>query len=155
MGLTFDDIKGFSPEAQKQITQQMLEKGKKIQKPSKMHNVPTTRTMPNGKEYTFQSTKEGKRYDELILLLKAGKIRNLKLQTNCTLIEGYTTPEGERIKPLVYKADFTYERKTEADTYGYPHWIYVVEDVKGKRTKTYLNKRKLFREKFGFDITEV
>lgn len=155
MGLTFDDLKGFSPEAQKQITKQMLEQGKKVQKPSKMHNIPTTRTMPDGSTYTFQSSKEGKRYDELMILLRAGEIRNLKLQANCTLLEGFTTPEGKRIKPLVYVADFTYERKTSPDTYGYPHWVYVVEDVKGKRTPMYLNKRKLFRDKYGFDITET
>ena len=35
-----------------------------------------------------------------------------------------------------------------------PDGHYTVEDTKGKRTDTYIMKRKLFREKYGFDIVE-
>lgn len=148
MGLNYDDIKRLSPDAQAQILKQIGAKAPK--KPSKYHAEKDER---NG--IKFASKKEARRYDELMLLLKAGEIKDLKLQHNCTLVEGFTTPEGKRIKPEVYKADFTYYRKTAPDTYGYPHWVYVVEDVKGRRTELYKVKRKQFREKFGFDITEV
>jgi hypothetical protein len=36
-------------------------------------------------------------------------------------------------------------------------WVLVVEDVKSKptRTKEYAIKRKMLKDRFGFDITEV
>jgi len=150
MGLTFDDLKGFSPDAQQQITKQLLAQGKKPEKASKMRNIPDTRG-----NIKFQSRKEARRYDELMLLLKAGDIKDLKLQQDCTLQEAYTTPEGKRVRAIRYVADFTYYRRTAPDTYGYEHWVYVVEDAKGRRLETYKIKKKMFREKMGFDITEV
>lgn len=83
----------------------------------------------------------------------AGEISGLKLQVNFTLQEGYTKPDGERVRPIVYKADFTYCRKDEDGRYT----LYIVEDVKSGPTRTaaYRLKRKLFREKYGMDITEV
>ena len=46
--------------------------------------------------------------------------------------------KGERIKPMVYRADFTYERATEPDRNGTVHWLREVEDAKGAKTKDYL-----------------
>lgn len=153
MAIRLEDL---PPDVRKQAEAKIAaNKGQAPAKPRKYRNIPTTRVMPGGSVYTFQSTKEGKRYDELLLLLKAGVIKDLKLQHNCTLVEGYTTPEGKRIRPEVYKADFTYFRKTAPDAYGYDHWVFVVEDAKGRRTETYKIKAKQFREKYGFDITEV
>ena len=109
---------------------------------SKFHNTPT-----ETKGITFQSAKEARRFDELLLMLKAGTITDLKLQVNFTLQEGFTTPEGKRIRPIIYKADFTYRRSG----------VLVVEDVKTKPTRTekYLIKKKMLRDKFGIEITEV
>lgn len=116
----------------------------------KYHNVPDNRTAPGGKHIRFDSKKEAARYDELMLLLKAKRIKNLRLQPEYTLMEAFTTPEGERIKAIRYKADFAYEKAVDGEI------VTVVEDVKSEGTKTqqYLLKRKLMQEK-GIKITEV
>ena len=116
----------------------------------KYHNVPDNRTAPGGKHIRFDSKKEAARYDELILLLKAKRIKNLKLQPEYTLQEAFTTPEGERIKAIRYKADFSYEKFVSGEI------VTIVEDVKSEGTKTqqYLLKRKLMQDK-GIKITEV
>ena len=103
----------------------------------------------------FDSEREAARYGELKLLLEQGRIRNLRLQANFTLVEGYTTVEGERVKPMVYRADFTYERETEPDYNGTAYWLREVEDVKGMKTKDYLLKKKLMQDKYGITIREV
>ena len=136
--------------AQKQVIAKLLKEGKLKPKVSKMGNVKTNRG-----NVKFDSLKEAKRYDELMLMLKAGEIRDLRLQHDCTLQEAFTTPEGKRVRAIKYRADFTYYRKTAPDTYGYEHWVYVVEDVKGRRLPGYINKAKQFRDKYGFDITEI
>ena len=79
-----------------------------------------------------------------MLLLKSGEIFDLRLQHNVTLQEGYTTPDGERIRPIVYKAEFSYIR----------HERRVYEDAKGYRTAEYKLKRKLAAE-HGIKIVEV
>ena len=68
-----------------------------------------------------------------------------------TLQEAYTTPTGERVRAIRYRADFTYYR----DTGG--NWEYVVEDVKSKptRTKTYMMKKKMMADRLGLTITEI
>ena len=96
---------------------------------------------------TFDSKKEAERFSELKLLLRAGKIKNLRLQQDFTLQEAYTAPDGERVRAIRYAADFTYEENGEI----------IVEDVKSRATKTrvYEMKRKLLREKYGVRIREV
>ena len=130
--------------------------------PSKYHNKPTERVTAAGNVIHFQSQKEARRYDELILLEKAGEIRGLRLQVDFTLQEAYTDGEGRRVRAIRYKADFTYKRK---EPWGFhPEtletvdlWVLVVEDVKSRATKTrvYETKKKLMREKFGIEIQEV
>lgn len=126
---------------------------------SKYGNIPTTRKV-KGTTIRFASQKEACRYDELILMQRAGKIRNLKLQPEFTLQEAFTTPEGEKVNALRYRADFSYEKwgnepapeqgpRTYRET-----WTPVIEDVKGVRTKVYLMKRKMMQER-GLTITEV
>lgn len=151
MGLTFDDLKGFSPDAQQQITKQLLAQGGKPEKESKYHNI---KTECNG--IKFDSKREAERYSELMVMLQAGEIRGLKLQPEFSLIESFVTPSGEKIRAVRYKADFSYERNTK-DQWGYDVWIKVVEDVKSPATRTrqYINKAKAFAEKYGFSITEI
>ena len=103
----------------------------------------------------FDSEREAARFTELEVLRAMGKIRDLRLQANFTLVEGYTTIEGERIKPMVYRADFVYERATEPDCNGTVHWLREVEDAKGAKTKDYLLKKKLMQDKYGITIREV
>ena len=102
---------------------------------NKYHNRKVT---VNG--ITFDSQKEADRYLELMLLQKAGQIDRLKLQPEFTLQEAFTTPLGERVRAIKYRADFFYRRRVKEgpDT----RWEPVVEDVKGFRTKDYELKRK-------------
>lgn len=165
------DISQLSPSAQAQIAQKIaaqdrarLEQQQKKQS-SKYHNTPTERQTNEGKPIRFDSQKEARRFDELMLMLKAGRIRDLKLQPQFTLQEAYTTSEGVRVRAIRYQADFSYERlvtnKYVVDgggSYEYiDEWEKVVEDVKSKATKTrvYSVKKKLMLEKFGIEIREL
>ena len=133
-------------------------------KGKKYHNTPTERVTPSGAVLHFDSQKEARRYDHLILRLQAGQIRDLRLQVDFTLQEAYTDTEGRRVRAIRYKADFTYMERDEAEErlaagagFDCQSWRKVVEDVKSQatRTKVYLMKRKLMKERFGIDITEV
>lgn len=115
----------------------------------KYNNVPDNRTTPGGKHIRFDSKKEADRYDDLMLLLRAGQIRNLKLQPEFTLQEAFKTPEGQAVRAIRYKADFEYDRHD-----GSGFWTHIIEDVKGLKTRQYLLKKKLMQEK-GLTITEV
>lgn len=99
----------------------------------------------------FDSRREARRFLELREMERCGEIRGLRLQQNFTLIEGFTLPTGERVKPEVYRADFAYYRKDEAGAFS----IYIVEDAKGYRTDKYRIKRKQVLDKFGIEIREV
>ncbi len=103
----------------------------------------------------FDSQAEARRYDELILLLRSGQIRNLQLQKTYCLQEPFTGLDGKRVLGVDYKADFDYERKTAPDRYGNIYWIHVTEDVKGVRTESYSIKARMFHARCGYAITEI
>ena len=120
-----------------------------------------------GNVLRFDSRKEALRYDELAALEQAGKIRELRMQVDFTLQEAFTDGEGRRVRAIRYRADFTYRRKPRwplpsmdpgefADKMKW-EWPLVVEDVKSRatRTKEYIMKRKLMKERFNIDIQEV
>ena len=117
---------------------------------SKYGNIKTEK---NG--IRFDSKKEADRYSELLLLVRAGEIKDLRLQHEFTLVPAYTTQDGEKIRATRYLADFSYKRKhvDGADTF----WRLVVEDVKSTATRTeaYKIKQKLMRDVHGISITEV
>ena len=136
----------------------------------KYHNQKAVREV-DGNVISFDSQKEARRFDELLLLWRQGVIRDLKLQEDFTLQEAYTSPEtGTRVRAIRYRADFTYLERvgddfgcmTGGQGSGRPTdegcvWRKVVEDVKSQGTKTrvYEIKRKLLRERFGLEIREV
>lgn len=98
--------------------------------------------------YTFDSKKEADRFQELYILLNAGKIEKLALQVPFTLQDGFTSATGTRYRPIKYVADFVYIKDGK--------WI--IEDVKGYRTPVYQLKKKLFAYKYkdeGLEITEI
>lgn len=103
----------------------------------------------------FDSQAEAKWYDELLLLLRAGQIRNLQLQKTYCLQEPFTGLDGKRVLGVDYKADFDYERKTAPDRYGNVYWLHVTEDVKGVRTESYSIKARMFHARYGYAITEI
>lgn len=124
-------------------------------KANKYHNSPTERVTPSGTVIRFDSQREARRYDKLMAWQKTGEIKDLRLQVDFTLQEAYTDTEGRRVRAIRYRADFTYLWRLmgrEGHT-----WALVVEDVKsrGTRTKDYLLKRKLMKERFGIDVAEV
>jgi hypothetical protein len=105
------------------------------QKKSKYKN---TRTEVDG--IKFDSEKEARRYKDLLLLRKAGKIGNLRLQVEYELNPGGT-------HSLKYIADFVY---VDAET-----GKEVVEDVKGSLTTVYKKKRRLMLKVHNIKILET
>lgn len=97
MALTSADLARLGPQAQKQV----LDKLAGAQKPKKS-KYGNRKVVCDG--IKFDSEREAERFGELKVLRAMGKIRDLRLQVNFTLVEGYTTIEGERIKPMVYRA---------------------------------------------------
>lgn len=109
----------------------------------------------------FDSLKEARRWDELTLLQRAGKISDLQRQVKYELIPAqYQTYErfskkGERLKDGVrllerkveYVADFVYTDAETGET--------IVEDAKGMRTKDYILKRKLMLAVHSIRVKEV
>lgn len=81
----------------------------------------------------FDSILEARRYNELKLLLRAGKIQDLKLQPRFLLQEGFKK-NGKTYRKIEYVADFAYSENGKT----------VVEDVKGFVTKEFKIKEKLF-----------
>ncbi len=104
-----------------------------VKSKSKYRNV---RTEVDG--IFFCSKKEAKRYGELKLLEKAGKIKNLQLQTQFDLI----------VNGMVvcrYRSDFTFMGEDGL----------VVEDVKGVKTAVYVIKRNLMKALYNITIVEI
>lgn len=110
----------------------------------------------------FDSVKESRRWNELNLLQRAGKITDLQRQVKFVLIptqyeryERYSKKTGKRLKDGIravekecaYWADFVYFKDGEM----------VVEDVKSTATKTkdYIIKRKLMLFVHNIRIKEV
>lgn len=105
---------------------------------------------------TFDSQKEAKRYRELSLLERAGKVTDLQRQVKFVLIPSQYEPDtvgvrgGVRRGKLLerevsYVADFSYTKDGKM----------IVEDTKGFRTKDYIIKRKLMLYIHGIRIEEV
>lgn len=98
---------------------------------------------------TFDSVKEAHRYSELILLQRAGKIKDLRRQWKYVLIPSqYAEVDGKRKcieRECTYVADFVYLQDGEI----------IVEDTKGFRTPEYKIKRKLMLFLKGIRIKET
>ena len=92
---------------------------------------------------TFDSAKEARRYGELKLLEKSGRISGLEIQPSFRL-------NVNNCLICTYKADFSYT--TEA-----PHaeGLLVVEDVKGFKTPVYRLKKKLMLAVHGIIVVEI
>lgn len=109
---------------------------------------------------TFDSRKEYRRWCELLLLQRAGKIHHLCRQVRYELVpaqyetyERFSEKTGKRLsdgsrcveKAVYYIADFVYWEGDQE----------IVEDTKGVRTEAYIIKRKLMLERHGIKIREV
>lgn len=95
----------------------------------------------------FDSKKESMRYQELKLLERAGKIRDLKLQPEYELIPKFKK-NNKTYRKTIYKADFSY--------FDIESNKYITEDVKGFKTDVYKLKKKLFEYRYNdLEISEV
>ena len=141
-GLRFESMADMPPRMREAYAKQVLPDKQAQQAAAKYHNERAERT-----GVRFDSQKEARRYDELMVMLRAGIISDLRLQPQFTLQESYITETGERIRAVRYTADFSYKFGGKL----------VVEDVKSTptRTKEYLRNRKFMRSKFGIDIQEI
>lgn len=147
-GINFSDLPPrYQQQAMKQLAEQMQKKQAAEQPArSKYGNVKTGRDA-----LRFDSKKEARRFDELVIMQQAGEIKDLRLQVEFTLQAAYTTPSGERVRAIRYLADFAYYRRSGDG------WEYVVEDVKSRptRTRAYMMKKKLMADRLGLAITET
>jgi hypothetical protein len=105
---------------------------------------------------TFDSQKEYRRFRELVLLERAGRIQDLQRQVKFVLIPAQYEPDtigkrgGVKRGKLIerecsYIADFVYTEDGKQ----------VVEDTKGFRTADYIIKRKLMLKEHGIRIKEI
>ena len=97
--------------------------------------------------HRFPSKKEASRYQELMLLQRAGEIRNLELQVAIILEGKAGTLKTRTGKPMRLTVDFCYEDKRL-------NWAVVYEDAKGKPTRDY-EVRKAVAEAMGYTIKET
>lgn len=98
-----------------------------------MNKYRNKKVIVDGEE--FDSKKEGNRYKELKLLLKAGKISNLELQPRFLLQDGFKK-NGRTFRKIEYIADFKYIENGKT----------IVEDVKGMQTDVFKIKHKIFEK---------
>ena len=131
--------------------------------------------------FVFDSKKEHKRWSELFLLERAGKIRNLRRQVKYELIpvqreestevykagpqKGLPKPGAILEKGVTYIADFVYEipyRKfsdNDGELIFADGWETVVEDAKGCKQgaayDVFVLKRKLMLYVHGIRVKEV
>lgn len=98
-------------------------------------------------DIAFSSKLEAKRYCELKLLQKSGKIKELELQPSFELLPSFKK-NGKTFRKTTYKADFQYIDTETGET--------IVEDTKGFLTELYKLKKKLFEYKFqNLTIKEI
>lgn len=107
----------------------------------------------------FDSKKEAKRYQELLVFEKSGAISDLQRQVKYVLIPTQREPNiigrrGGIIKPgkllekeCSYYADFVYFDREKQEV--------IVEDTKGIKTAEYKIKRKLMLHVYGIRIAEI
>ena len=88
----------------------------------------------------FDSKAEARRYGELRLLERSGRIKNLERQVRYDL-------EVNGVKIGFYKADFRYWDQASSQQ--------IVEDVKGMRTPVFAIKAKLMKALHRVEIVEI
>ena len=107
------------------------------------HKYNAVRTWNGG--HWFSSKREAHRYTEMLLLEKAGEIRDIELQPTYRLMA--PTPDGALVSTAKYIADFRYLDIPSGET--------VVEDVKGVRTQVYKLKKRWVEAQYAIKIVEI
>ena len=99
----------------------------------------------NHKGEGFDSKLEKARYQELVLLQRAGRISELNRQVRYELIPAQYKDGKCIYRSVSYVADFTYKENGRL----------VVEDSKGYKTPEYIIKKKLMYQVHGIIIRET
>lgn len=99
----------------------------------------------NKKVAGFDSKRERARYQELLLLQRAGKIQELNRQVRFELIPSQYKDGKCIFRKTSYIADFTYIENGNL----------VVEDTKGFKTPEYIIKKKLMYQVHNIIIKET
>lgn len=89
----------------------------------------------------FDSLREYRRYNQLLLLVKSKQITELERQVVFVLQEKFKDFRGNLHRPITYIADFVYRDKKYNGNL-------VVEDSKGMRTDVFKIKKKLLIKKY-------
>lgn len=103
----------------------------------------------------FASMKEARRYGELKLLERIGRITRLTLQQRFELsvpktnLRGDVDDVGRMMTVGHYVADFCYDELLPSQT------VFVIEDVKGFKTPLYKWKKKHVEAQYGIAIREI
>lgn len=99
----------------------------------------------------FDSKKEAKRYDDLLLMQRAGEISDLELQPRFSLVKGVKFSGDDRAKPDIrYTADFAYTDNKTGER--------IIEDVKSAVTKKktdYRMRRHMMLAIHGIEVIET
>lgn len=109
----------------------------------------------------FDSRKESRRWQELVLLEHAGEISNLQRQVKFTLIPAQYEGTGEVYTKGKQKGKPKPGKLLEREVSYYADFVYfegdqlVVEDTKGIKTKDYIIKRKMMLYFNRIKIREV
>ena len=85
----------------------------------------------------FDSAAEGRRYEQLRMLERAGEIQDLRVHPRYVIIDALRVG-SRREKAIVYEADFAYTEMGRQ----------IVEDVKGVETAVFRLKRRLFLQRY-------
>ncbi len=109
----------------------------------KVSKYKAVRTTVDG--VTFDSKREARRYQELKLLERAGKIRLLDRQVTYELAPSVKIAGEKRARPaLRYKADFAYEDAVNGGL--------VIEDAKGYSDTAFRIRQHLMKSVHGIDV---
>lgn len=95
---------------------------------------------------TFDSKAEYRRWCELNIMVKSKEITELKRQVSFDLVPAQVSPDGTKLRPVAYVADFTYRDKSGE---------LIVEDPKGCVTETWTLKKKLMLHVHGIWVREI
>ena len=145
-------ISDLSPSMQKKVLRQIAKDELDIEKPvkkSKYMAVKKEVILPDGTEHTFDSAKEARVYNDLLIRLKAGEITDLRLQVPYELIPKQKLASGKTERSVKYIADFVYSEDGMTK----------VVDVKGYRKgaayAVFVIKRKLMKWVHDIEVQEV
>lgn len=155
------NISDLSPRMKKQVLKKLAEQDNntpsiphveppcQVQGGSKYKARKVTVILPTGEEHTFDSAKEARVYNDLLVRLKAGEISNLRIQVPFELIPKQLLSSGKTERGVKYIADFVYEedgRTKVVDVKGYR---------KGQAYAVFVIKRKLMLWVHKIEVEEV